>query len=302
MESLLTLAFDNLSSPTTTKIRKGLRQIEGLLAQICLSPTPQNAPAGHARRASVLPTPTPSSTQLTQHKPLSALPTDPAFAEFFRLQESFEWNVATRLTTTLTTLLSHPPTPALDSTLHSTLSLLQGTLLLHPPSRTLFAREPPMTALLDLLDPVASPDVQGAALLALVSALLGTPRAARTFEAADGLRTVAALFRRPGTERAVKVRVVEFLYFYLMEETPATEGAAVGAGGIGSAEGDGKKGEGSGKGSGKSEEGKSVHTRSTAEKQRLLARYMSNVEDLVQDLRESAFGGVEVGIADDEPR
>ena len=37
METLLSLAFDNLSSFDGPKVRKGLRQVEGLLAQICLS-------------------------------------------------------------------------------------------------------------------------------------------------------------------------------------------------------------------------------------------------------------------------
>jgi hypothetical protein len=86
MEALLSLAFDNLSSKNSDKIRKGLRQIEGLLAQICLSKASQ---AGHNRRASVVPT---SSSNNDNPKALQDLPSDPAFGEFFRLQESFEYN------------------------------------------------------------------------------------------------------------------------------------------------------------------------------------------------------------------
>ena len=44
--------------------------------------------------------------------------------------------------------------------------------------------------------------------------------------------------------------------------------------------------EGGGGGGGAVEEGEG--TRSTEEKQRMLGRYLSNVEDLVQDLRENA--------------
>ena len=82
MESLLSLSFDYLSSYDGVKIRKGLRQLEGLLAQICLSRTPID------RRSSVVSNGT--SKQTT--KELSSLKNDPAFREFFKLQEGFEWN------------------------------------------------------------------------------------------------------------------------------------------------------------------------------------------------------------------
>lgn len=85
MEALLSLAFDNISSKDGLKIRKGIRQIEGLLAQICL---PNPAPRSKEKRR--------PSTQLigdaTVPKSLQQVVEDPAFREFFRLQESFEWN------------------------------------------------------------------------------------------------------------------------------------------------------------------------------------------------------------------
>ena len=90
MEALLTLAFDNIASKDTQKIRKGLRQIEGMLAQICLSSgkSKPSAPA-HRRNASAinLGEQTPSTP-----KNLGQLSEDLAFREFFRLQEGFEWN------------------------------------------------------------------------------------------------------------------------------------------------------------------------------------------------------------------
>lgn len=82
MESLLSLSFDYLSSYDGVKIRKGLRQLEGLLAQICLSRTAVD------RRSSVISNG--ASKQAT--KELSSLKDDPAFREFFKLQEGFEWN------------------------------------------------------------------------------------------------------------------------------------------------------------------------------------------------------------------
>lgn len=83
MESLLSLSFDYLSSFDGLKIKKGLRQLEGLLAQICLS---RSAPTSEAERR--------QSCQVSeQHtKELALLKDDPAFREFFKLQEGFEWN------------------------------------------------------------------------------------------------------------------------------------------------------------------------------------------------------------------
>lgn len=85
MESLLSLSFDYLSSFDSVKIRKGLRQLEGLLAQICLS---RSGLSAVERRRSVISQG--SSEQVP--KELSSLKDDPAFREFFKLQEGFEWN------------------------------------------------------------------------------------------------------------------------------------------------------------------------------------------------------------------
>lgn len=85
METLLAHSFDYLSSYEPSKVRKGLRQVEGLLAQICLSKSKQSAAD---RRRSMLsfgaPQPVP--------KALTDLKDDPAFREFFKLQEGFQWN------------------------------------------------------------------------------------------------------------------------------------------------------------------------------------------------------------------
>ena len=189
--------------------------------------------------------------------------------------------MATRLTLTLERLLSRSSTGANDLLLVSTLDLLQGALLIHPPSRRLFAREIYMNLILDLLDPTSCPAIQSATVLVLVTALLEQPTNVRCFERVDGLLAVTSLFKNGSTGREVKMRVVEFFYFYLMPETPtATENSGglqrspskrLGSGGGGVGGGD---------------------TKTTEEKQGLLGRYLSNVEDLVEDLRDSAFGAV----------
>ena len=99
MESLLSLSFDYLSSFDGVKIKKGLRQLEGLLAQICLSKS--SPPTAAERRKSVALNGASDQSQ----KDLSSLKDDPAFREFFKLQEGFEWNVATRLVACLERLL-----------------------------------------------------------------------------------------------------------------------------------------------------------------------------------------------------
>ncbi|KAK4151425.1 cell division protein Cdc14 [Chaetomidium leptoderma] len=214
MESLLSLAFDNLSSFDGSKIKKGLKQVEGLLAQICLS-GPSNrrkqstADAGAADR------------EQPSRKVLADLSGDPAFREFFKLQEGFEWNIAQRLLTTLDWLVVRGGDGQYDLLIVNALDLIQGVLLLHPASKILFSRSVHMNLLLDLLEPINCPAIQSATIITLVVALLDMPHNMRVFEQLDGLLTVTSLFKSRETGREVKFRLTEFLYFYLTPETPS---------------------------------------------------------------------------------
>ncbi|KAL6789303.1 cell division protein Cdc14 [Trichoderma sp. SZMC 28012] len=293
MEALLSLAFDNLSSYDGPKIRKGLRQVEGLLAQICLS----NASSGRGRSSSLssnVPNDDDDASAVAPRKDLAQLTQDPAFREFFKLQEGFEWNVAMRLISTLDRLMAKGSDGQNDLLILSALDLIQGVTLLHPPSKSLFAREQNMNLLLDLLEPYNCPAIQSATLLTLVVALIDTPNNTRTFEGLDGLMTVTSLFKSRSTSREVKLKLVEFLYFYLMPETPSPPRAdqresvfqrspskLVTGYGV-----DGRNGR-------KRANSNGVITLTTAEKQQLLSRHLSSVEDLVKDLRNCApFGGI----------
>ncbi|TFB07489.1 Cell division control protein 14 [Trichoderma ghanense] len=306
MEALLSLAFDNLSSYDGPKIRKGLRQVEGLLAQICLS----NSSSGRTRSSSLSSPAAPhdddDASGDAPRKDLAQLTQDPAFREFFKLQEGFEWNVAMRLTSTLDRLMAKGSDGQNDLLILSALDLIQGVMLLHPPSKALFAREQNMNAshgpdlrdppplLLDLLEPYNCPAIQSATLLTLVVALIDTPNNTRTFEGLDGLLTVTSLFKSRSTSREVKLKLVEFLYFYLMPETPSSPRAdqrgsvfqrspSKLSGAFGA---DGRSGR-------KRANSNGVMTLTTAEKQQLLSRHLSSVEDLVKDLRTCApFGGI----------
>lgn len=299
MENLLSLAFDSLSSYDSLKIRKGLRQVEGLLANICLSrkqkqkdktPDP-GKDSGNGDATSTRSTP----------KDLSELSEDPAFYEFFKLQEGFEWNVALRLVNTLDRLLAKGGDGQNDLLILSALDLIQGVLLLHPPSKSLFSRELYMNLLLDLLEPDFCPAIQSATLLTLVVALIDTPQNTRTFENLDGLLTVTSLFKSRSTSREVKVKLVEFLYFYLMPETPSIPSAAARASVPGLLQRSPSKlakafsfANGSA-GDGKRSRSDSISgdIRSQEEKQALLGRHLNSVEELVKDLQQSTpFGGV----------
>ncbi|KUL88745.1 hypothetical protein ZTR_05141 [Talaromyces verruculosus] len=289
MEALLTHSFDYLSSYEPNKIRKGLRQVEGLLAQICLSRSKQTA--AEKRRSMI-----PLGQAPPAPKALTELADDPAFREFFKLQEGFQWNVAIRLVTCLEHLLGRGSNGANDLLIISTLDLIQGILLLHPPSRALFAREIYMNILLDLLDPINCPAIQSSTLLTLVTALLDQPANTRTFEALDGLLTVTSLFKMRATSREVKLKLVEFLYFYLMPEMPTIPAVAASAPNtavLGLYRSPSKLSGAFAKSyssAGDSNQSKR-ETRTTEEKQKLLGRYLSNVEDLVEDLKETApFG------------
>lgn len=83
METLLAHSFDYLSSYEPSKVRKGLRQVEGLLAQICLS---KSKSSPDRRRSYLGPEAQPAPKALTD------LHNDPAFCEFFKLQNGFQWN------------------------------------------------------------------------------------------------------------------------------------------------------------------------------------------------------------------
>lgn len=126
--------------------------------------------------------------------------------------------------------------------------------------------------------------------------MIDTPQNTRTFENLDGLLTITSLFKSRETTREVKLKLVEFLYFYLMPETPSIPSAngtasipcllqaspskladVFNRGQVGCR---------------KRADSEFENTRTTEEKQGYLGRYLSSVDELVADLREgTAFGG-----------
>lgn len=199
--------------------------------------------------------------------------------------------VASRIMSTLECLMGMGNPSETDLLILAALDLLQGTLLLHPPSKCLFQREIHMNLLLDLLDSANPPRIQSQALLVLVAALLNYPRNTRTFEAIDGLLTVTSLFKSRSTTKEVKMRSLEFLYFYLMSESPSP--AIISASAPNTAIPQrpllaAQARTHSGDSMDIDEEEEDLDKRSQEEKQMLLGQYLSNVGELVADLQESA--------------
>jgi hypothetical protein len=120
---------------------------------------------------------------------------------------------------------------------------------------------------------------------------------------------VTSLFKSRQTSREVKLKLVEFLYFYLGAERVESErGESVSLSGVLGGRGEEVMGAfrkesgdvrrtvggpvGGGVGMGVGEE---ALLKSPEEKQAMLARYLSNVQDLVDDMREASAGGVGSG-------
>lgn len=128
-----------------------------------------------------------------------------------------------------------------------------------------------MNILLDLLESPFPHDIHSAVLLTLVCALLDNPANTRTFESLDGLSTITRLFKSRKTPKDVKLRILEFLYFYLMPEGSSSTSPKTGK---------------------PVKDTMRQNERSSEEKQRMLGMYLRNVESLVRDLRESAPFGI----------
>lgn len=237
MERLIISALEELSSYDASTVRKGIRHIEGLLGQLCLK-------AGHA------------------------IPSDDAFHAFLRLQDDFRYNMCTRLIPLLERKV-YGSMDADDKIIASCLNLLGGILLLHRSSRDLFSQQYNMRALLVLLDHNNPSTIQMPTLHVIVCALVDSPVNMRVFEFLDGLATVTSLFKHSKTAHAVKIQLLEFMYFYLMPEGKPLSEAWLSNKGLGLESG--------------------TRVKSTQEKSIMLGEFLPNVNFMVRDLEESDF-------------
>ncbi|PBK66971.1 hypothetical protein ARMSODRAFT_1020939 [Armillaria solidipes] len=177
---------------------------------------------------------------------------------FVALQHTFECNVPLRLipwiaevATKLQNLLNRGAPEDSDGVqisqlldqLSLSLSLIQGIVMLHPPSKTYLGRKYPVEILIDLLltsrhAPCPSdPNTSGSLLKtresqaplssivmdALLCILVDSSAALRSFEECNGVQAIVKILKRAGTPREVRMKCLEFLYFYLLDESPSAE-------------------------------------------------------------------------------
>lgn len=144
--------------------------------------------------------------------------------------------------------------------------------------------------------------MQIATLNALTAALLDHPANMRVLERLDGLLVITSLFKSRQTSREVKKEIIEFYYFYLSAEgedledsqhQPSTEAETL----LGNNKEEvlsafrraSKEQSGSQPAGGAlfPEVATEGVTKSKTEKQHFLSRYLDNVDDLVQDMKET---------------
>ncbi|PPR05216.1 hypothetical protein CVT26_012292 [Gymnopilus dilepis] len=168
---------------------------------------------------------------------------------FLALQYTFECNVPLHLLSWIT--LSTAKLEALTSKASAddtteaeeladqlvlALSIIQGIVLNHGASKAYMGRR---SILLDLLlasrhlSPTSDnssdsnpksgpPPLTSIVLDTLLCILVDSSTALRVFEQASGVQAVVKILKRAGTPREVRMKCLEFLYFYLLDETPTT--------------------------------------------------------------------------------
>ncbi|KAJ7620068.1 cell division control protein 14, SIN component-domain-containing protein [Roridomyces roridus] len=212
-------ALDDLSSPRTSNEVKSsaLQRLEKTLARACVSTSS-------------------TSTEVLDH--------------FLALQYTFECNVPARILgwiAGVTPRLENAPGEPEDADLGTlstqltlALSIIQGIALIHPASKVYLGRKYALEILLDLFlaarhlsNPTAAtpgksngtsplPPLASSVLDTLLCILVDASPALRAFEACQGVHAVVKILKRAATPREVRMKCLEFLYFYLLDETTPT--------------------------------------------------------------------------------
>lgn len=171
---------------------------------------------------------------------------------FLALQYTFECNVASRVLAWIsvsTAKLEQSSNKGssdertLTSQLARALCIVQGIVLNHDPSKIFLSRKHSLEVLLELLlasrhlyfppeedrsgptrnkQPIEVP-LTSTILDTLLCVLVDSPSALRVFESAHGVQVVVRILKRAGTPREVRMKCLEFLYFYLLDETGSRE-------------------------------------------------------------------------------
>ncbi|KDQ64176.1 hypothetical protein JAAARDRAFT_27798 [Jaapia argillacea MUCL 33604] len=173
---------------------------------------------------------------------------------FLILQDTFECNVPSRIVSwiisatlqleqALATHERESEVITLSSLLAQALSIIQGISLNHKPSKRYLGRKYTLEILIDLLlvsrhvvpTPVTTQEGTSKPGLPLTSIILDTllcilvdaPPALRAYEECHGVQVVVRILKRAGTPREVRMKCLEFLYFYLLDETTPTPSTTI---------------------------------------------------------------------------
>ncbi|KZS97829.1 hypothetical protein SISNIDRAFT_546875 [Sistotremastrum niveocremeum HHB9708] len=158
--------------------------------------------------------------------------------EFLILQDTFEHNIAIRVVpwlagTERAVREGAELSQSIFRQLSQSLSILQGLALLHEATKKYLGRPGPLQLLLDLLTRTKHwpnhgssqppPTELSGLALGIIDTLLcimvDSPDAIRAFEAVNGIEVVVKILKRSGSAKDVRMKCLEFLYFYLLDET-----------------------------------------------------------------------------------
>ncbi|KAI0340792.1 CDC14-domain-containing protein [Trametopsis cervina] len=234
MKDVIQDALDDLASNKSSAARQGraLDSLERLLAEICVTAD------------------TSSSEALQSFVSLQdTFQCNVPFRLLSWISKSLS-NLHALASKSLTT--NHDPElTTLSSQVAQALSIIQGTALIHGGSKHYLGRRYPLEVLVELFyiarrvpsipnhismnlsgpSPTAvsnntkdkassSIPLANVVLDTLLCILVDAPSALRVFEDVNGVQTLVKMFKRAATPREVRMRCIEFLYFYLMDESP----------------------------------------------------------------------------------
>lgn len=225
-------------------VAEGVRSVHTLLLRLIQTNRGQLAPPGGSARHEPAVVDTSTLNTLSSEPPETPRPErgpDRGLEEFRGLQDRAEYNLATQLLLLLVRVANGEfavKTEA-DELVVRVLQILQGVLLIHPRSRTCFRGKHNIRLLIDLLDPQSR--VQPSFLviiecvLMLVSLFIRNAENLRNFEDLRGVELICKLIKGdysdgdapapvppPATAtltwHSVRIKSLEFLFFYLIPE------------------------------------------------------------------------------------
>lgn len=212
MEEYIETALERLGNNDTCL--DALQRLDSLLGQLCIHSNQMNLQSIHTSNKSFV-TKTQKSVWKVWKVPNSQ---DEVFGEFVTLQDNFRYNI----TGSILQLMSY--TDLDEETLILMNQVLQGVLLIHPPSRDLFLREYNMNLLLKYLTQYNdhSPKLITTVIQTFVCLLVRNVTNLRVFEKLEGPKQICKIFNST-EEKHIKHKLLEFLMFYLIPEVSGSQ-------------------------------------------------------------------------------